>query len=177
MFTSINHHSIGCTHQYTFNNRVTCALFSYFFRTKYCNYLLTTVFNTNRIRSNDLWWVIYPDKNVLSQPQHIHIYYRNMALTLSLSQVTQRTNCCCTEKSIFSFRSATGPNAATARWAAGLSKIHTCLAASKAPGLSVFQRKRWGSVLWRPLHFTVLELLCFFTHPQVPVPRTDLCHL
>lgn len=57
--------------------------------------------------------------------------------------VTQRT-CCWREKSIFSFRSATGLSAATARWARGLSKIHTCLAVSKASGLCVFQRKCWG---------------------------------
>lgn len=48
------------------------------------------------------------------------------------------------EKSILSFRSATGLCAATARWARGLSKIHTRLAGSKASGPCVFQRKRWG---------------------------------
>lgn len=80
------------------------------------------------------------------------------------------------EKSILSFRSATGLCAATARWASGLSKIHTRLAASKASGPCVFQRKRWGKrFLWQ---YTctwqcVLACLCVFapSPPWLNIPQ------
>jgi len=79
------------------------------------------------------------------------------------------------EKSILSFRSATGLRAATARWARGLSKIHTCLAGSNASGPCVFQRKRWGKrfLLKHPCTWQgVLACLCVFapSQPQLNIP-------
>lgn len=83
------------------------------------------------------------------------------------------------EKSILSFRSATGLCAATARWASGLSKIHTRLAGSKASGPCVFQRKRWGKrFLWQhPCTWQcVLACLCVFapSPPCLNIPPTPI---
>lgn len=80
------------------------------------------------------------------------------------------------EKSILSFRSATGLGAATARWARGLSKIHTRLAGSKASGPCVFQRKCWGKrFLWQhPCTWQcVLACLCVFapSPPWLNIPQ------
>lgn len=79
------------------------------------------------------------------------------------------------EKSILSFHSATGLRAATERWARGLSKIHTCLAGSKASGPCVFQRNCWGKrFLWQhPFTWQyVLACLSVFapSQPQLNIP-------
>lgn len=71
------------------------------------------------------------------------------------------------EKSILSFRSGTAC-AATARWAGGLSKIHTRLDWSKASVQYVFQRKRWGKRFRGPSTWqcVTLSLLCPNPTPQ-----------